>query len=122
MSKPSLSGSPAGPRASSRMGRFSDLRVWLYPLSVLLSAALALFMLTVWVDAQGTSQSWHVVDVIFKPTIASAQNTVGNASEIITSVLAIAITVVAIIVELASNRYTHRITELFVREPINFSV
>ena len=104
------------------MGRFLTLRVWLYPLSVLLSAALALFVLTVWIDAQGTSQSWHVVDVIFKPTIASAQNTVGNASEIITSVLAIAITVVAIIVELASNRYTHRITELFVREPINFSV
>ncbi len=109
-------------KLSLRLGRFSELRVWLYPLSVLLSAALALFVLTVWIDAQGTSQSWHVVDVIFKPTIGSAQNTVGNASEIITSVLGIAITVVAIIVELASNRYTHRITELFVREPINFSV
>jgi hypothetical protein len=40
----------------------------------------------------------------------------------VAAVLAIAITVVAIIVELASNRYTHRITELFVREPINFLV
>ncbi|HTU59390.1 MAG TPA: DUF2254 family protein, partial [Polyangiales bacterium] len=109
-------------KTSLRLGRFSELRVWLYPLSVLLSAALALFVLTVWVDAQGTSQSWHVVDLIFKPTMASAQNTIGNASEIITAVLGIAITVVAIIVELASNRYTHRITELFVREPINFSV
>jgi hypothetical protein len=104
------------------MGRFSELRVWLYPLSMLLSAALALFVLTVLVDAQSTSQPWHIVDLIFRPTLASAQHTVGNASEIITAVLAIAITVVAIIVELASNRYTHRITELFVREPINFSV
>lgn len=104
------------------LGRFSELRVWLYPLSILLSAALALFVLTVLVDAQSTSHPWHVVDLIFRPTPASAQNTVGNASEVITAVLAIAITVVAIIVELASNRYTHRITELFVREPINFSV
>jgi Predicted membrane protein (DUF2254) len=109
-------------KPSLKMGRFSELRVWLYPFSVLLSAALTLFVLTVWIDAQATSQPWHIVDLIFKPTIESAQHTVGNASEIITSVLAIAITVVAIIVELASNRYTHRITELFVREPINFSV
>ena len=36
--------------------------------------------------------------------------------------LGIAITVVAIVVELAANRYTHRITELFVSEPINFLV
>jgi hypothetical protein len=104
------------------MGRFSELRVWLYPFSVLLSVALTLFVFTVWIDSQSTSQPWHIVDLIFKPTIASAQNTVGNAGQVITSVLGIAITVVAIIVELASNRYTHRITELFVREPINFSV
>ena len=100
----------------------SQLKVWLYPLALLLSTALALFVLTVMVDAQSTSHPWDIVNLIFRPTLSSAQNTVGNASEIITSVLAIAITVVAIIVELASNRYTHRITELFVREPINFSV
>jgi hypothetical protein len=45
-----------------------------------------------------------------------------NAGEVVAAVLGIAITVVAIIVELASNRYTHRITELFVSEPINFGV
>jgi hypothetical protein len=94
----------------------------LYPLSLLLSAALALFVLTVLVDAQSTSQPWHIVELIFRPSLESAQNTVGQAGEIITAVLGIAITVVAIIVELASNRYTHRITELFVREPINFLV
>jgi hypothetical protein len=32
------------------------------------------------------------------------------------------LTVVAIVVELASNRYTHRVTELFVSEPRNFLV
>ncbi|HKU42952.1 MAG TPA: DUF2254 family protein, partial [Polyangiales bacterium] len=41
---------------------------------------------------------------------------------IVAAVLAIALTVVAIIVELASNRYTHRVTELFMAEPINFAV
>ena len=36
--------------------------------------------------------------------------------------LAILITVVAIVVELAANRYTPRITELFVRDPVNVVV
>jgi hypothetical protein len=38
------------------------------------------------------------------------------------AVLGIAITVVAIIVELAANRYNHRITALFIREPANIVV
>jgi hypothetical protein len=42
-------------------------------------------------------------------------------SEVTVAVLGIALTVVAIIVELASHRYTPRITELFVRDPINIS-
>ena len=45
-----------------------------------------------------------------------------NAAEVVAAVLAIAITVVAIVVELAANRYSHRITQLFVRNPVNLSV
>ena len=81
-----------------------------------------MFVLTVAVDAAHSvgpvATSWTCS---FSPIPVSAQNTLGSAGEVVAAVLAIAITVVAIIVELASNRYTHRITELFVREPINFS-
>jgi hypothetical protein len=45
-----------------------------------------------------------------------------NMPEVIAGVLGIAITVVAIIVELASNRYTSRITELFVSSHVNQGV
>jgi len=37
-------------------------------------------------------------------------------------VLAILITVVAIVVELAATRYTHSITQLFVRDRVNQAV
>ncbi|MEZ4240188.1 MAG: DUF2254 family protein [Myxococcota bacterium] len=43
-------------------------------------------------------------------------------AEVTVGVLAITITVVAIVVELAATRYTPRITELFVRDPVNVSV
>jgi len=42
-----------------------------------------------------------------------------NSAELVAGVLAIAITVVAIVVELAATRYSHRITKLFVSEPLN---
>jgi hypothetical protein len=45
-----------------------------------------------------------------------------NTAEVMAGVLAITITVVAIVTELAANRYTHRITQLFVRDPVNIAV
>ena len=45
-----------------------------------------------------------------------------TAAEVTAGVLAIAMTVVAIVVELAANRYSHRITFLFIREPVNVVV
>lgn len=51
-----------------------------------------------------------------------ATDRIANAAEVVAGVLAILITVVAIVVELAANRYTHRITQLFVREPLNVAV
>lgn len=51
-----------------------------------------------------------------------AFETLSNAAELLAGVLAIAITVVAIVVELAATRYTHRITKLFISEPVNIIV
>ncbi len=54
--------------------------------------------------------------------VAAAFDIVSNAAEVVAAVLAIAITVVAIVVELAANRYSHEITRLFLREPVNLLV
>ncbi len=55
-------------------------------------------------------------------TAPGDEGTLTSFSEVTVGVLGIAITVVAIIVELAANRYTPRITELFIRDPINVTV
>jgi len=96
--------------------------VWLLPLSILLGCALTVFILTYWLDASGEADPRAALRLFFDPNPESAANTLSNSGEIVAAVLAIAITVVAIVVELAANRYTHRITELFVGEPINFVV
>lgn len=100
----------------------TTFRIWFAPLTVLLGLGLALFILTFLVDASKEPSPLGIFQLLFHPNPESAANTLSNAGEIVAAVLAIAITVVAIIVELASNRYTHRITELFVGERINFYV
>jgi hypothetical protein len=97
-------------------------RIWLQPLCIVGGACLALFVLTFVVDAGGSADPSHVWRLIVHPNPSAAFNTLTNAGDIVAAVLAIALTVVAIVVELASNRYTHRVTELFVSEPINFAV
>lgn len=52
----------------------------------------------------------------------AAFNILMQATEVLAGVLAVAITVVAIVVELAATRYTHRITRLFINEPVNIAV
>ena len=81
-----------------------------------------MFLGTLLVDAFRSADPAASFGLFLHPNPQSASETLSNAGEIAAAVLAIAITVVAIVVELAANRYTHRITELFVAEPINFIV
>lgn len=48
-----------------------------------------------------------------------ARDLLANIAEVLAAVLPVAVTVVAIMVELAANRYSHEITRLFLREPVN---
>lgn len=69
------------------------------------------------------------LDVVLRPIAwlvsldtQAALDTLSSAAEVVAAVLAIAITVVAIVVELAATRYSHQITRLFLREPVNLAV
>jgi hypothetical protein len=109
-------------RAMNSATRTRTLVLVLVPFAALLALALALFAVTSWIE--GTSGIWRQGIHVWLARLdaSSALETLSNAAEVVAAVLAIAITVVAIVVELAANRYTHRITQLFVREPVNVVV
>lgn len=44
------------------------------------------------------------------------------SAEVVAAIFGIAITVVAIIVQLAATRFNHQITDMFIRDPVNISV
>lgn len=91
---------------------------WLVALAAIFSVSAAIYLTTYWFDAARV-EGIGLADLLFS---AGAQDALGNMPEVIAGVLGITITVVAIIVELAANRYTPRITELFVQSPVNLAV
>jgi hypothetical protein len=96
-------------------GRRTFSSGWLIALVAIASVSAAAYLVTYFIDAEDPSFG-NLVRLLFSP---EAQSALGNMPEVIAAVLGVAITVVAIIVELAANRYTPRITELFVTTPIN---
>ncbi len=94
----------------------SIARGWLLPLLLPLGASL---LLLVAVGVLDFGDPIGALRHLWSPGAGAATNALAGAGEIVAGVLAVAVTVVAIVVELASTRYSHRITALFVRDPRN---
>jgi len=88
----------------------------------MLGTAIALYLLVSWLEGHGITLTRPPGEWLSGVDRQAALDAVGNAAEVISGLLAIALTVVAIVVELAATRYTHRITDLFIREPVNVIV
>jgi len=84
--------------------------------------SLALFSLSSVIEGVGLRAMTAPLDWLAELDHETASDILFNVAEVIAGLLSIAITVSAIVVELAANRYNHRITWLFVREPINIAV
>lgn len=63
---------------------------------------------------EALSKSLHDVEAM--------QNFVGNLPEVLTGVLGFTVSVVAIVVQLAADRFTPKVTDLFLKEPVNLAV
>ena len=87
---------------------------------LLLGLALVLLALASWLEGSG---AWrHPLRWLASLDSAAALSVLAGSAQIVAGVLAILITVVAIVVELAANRYTHRITQMFVRDRVTVAV
>ncbi len=87
---------------------------WLHILVLMAGMSVAVYLVTFFVDTAGRNVSIH--EMLNSP---GAANMMSSLPEVIAGLLGITISVVAIIVELAANRYTPRVTDLFIKSPIN---
>lgn len=102
-------------------------RRWVAILAGLTAFALALFA-AFWlidyflIDASAAHRKEGPIGQLFDYDAQTMQNALGSLSQVIASVLGIAITVVSIVVQLAATRYTPRVADLFFRDRINIGV
>jgi hypothetical protein len=90
---------------------------WLFLFATIASAAGLVYALCFALDAAGTGASMG--DLFFGGHGAEMMS---NMPEVVSALLGISVTVVAIIVELAANRYTPKITTLFIENPTNLAI
>lgn len=88
--------------------------------ALLLAASAVLVAAASWLDG---SDAWRH-PLIWLATLGQAEalSVLSDAAQVLAGVLAILVTVVAIVLELSATRYTHRVTALFVRDPVNLTV
>jgi hypothetical protein len=94
--------------------------VWLFV--VLTLASLALLIISSMLAETSLRPFTDPLGWLADLDIGAANDIVSNAAEVVAAVLAVAVTVVAIVVELAANRYSHEITRLFLQDPVNLGV
>ncbi|WP_231511624.1 DUF2254 family protein [Chondromyces apiculatus] len=98
-------------------------RIWIYPLSFLGGVCLALVVLIHQLDLlRPENEGLTALQILTNISASEAAQIMGGVGEVIAAILGIVITVASIIVQLAANRYTPRITDMFVRDRTNLAV
>jgi hypothetical protein len=106
------------------------VRAWVVPSALMLGAFAAIYGGAACYDyfvhgvkpADGGAVRSLLEIILIPDAESSGKDMLGTIGQSVPSALAIAITVVAIIVELASNRYTSQVSDLFLQDKINFAV
>ena len=96
---------------------------WIKPLFLIIGFSFTIYFMNRWIDTlliDANLQS--VFYVFFNKDVGTLTNTLGGLGELVTSILGIEITVVAIIVQLAANKYSSKIMDLFITDRTNISV
>lgn len=101
--------------------KHGTLKSWAIPLSVQIVFCTILTLLTFWLDkTYAGSDLANYVRGFFSKDPGTLANVLGGLTQVAPAILGIAITVIAIIVEMASNKYSPKVMDLFVHDPLNF--
>ena len=112
-------GSGKGPAALERgLGQLNSLTI---PVVFTAGLAITAYIILRIVDFAGDSQGLTLQSVLFLTDPEEVGNALGGVSEVLIAILGLVITVVAIVVQLAAQRYTPKLIDLFIADRINIA-
>lgn len=95
---------------------------WTKPLFILSLFSFLIFLINRAADYYLIKHNIHPFAGIFSRELGNLTNSLGGLGEVVTAVLGIQITAVAIIVQLSANKYSSKIMEMFIENKVNFIV
>lgn len=98
---------------------YQKLKPWLIPMAIIFALSLILVIGTRVIDVLLYKFDMNIFSYLYTESAGDLTNTVGGLGELVSAIMGIEITVLAIIVQLAANRYSSKIMELFVENHIN---
>lgn len=99
----------------------SLFRNWVVPLALVGGLSLVSFLAFRYTDLLHRAQPFSYWDVVFLTDPQSAADTIVNVSQVLIALLGVVMTVVAIVVQLAAQRYTPKLVDLFIEDRVNIA-
>ena len=99
----------------------SIFKNWLVPTGMVGGLGVASYILFRFLDFSQGDGAVPFFEVVFLTDSADVGNAIGGVAEVLIAIFGLVITVVAIVVQLAAQRYTPKLVELFIADKINIS-
>lgn len=109
------------PTSRSNAGSLSFIRTWVVPVLFVGGFAIASFMGLRYYDFTLGREDLNFFDILFLNKGADVGDSIGGVAEVLIAILGLVVTVVAIVVQLASQRYTPKLVELFIEDTVNIA-
>ena len=99
----------------------SFLKMWVLPVAILYAIFGLMAVVMHLVDYEATGSQMSFIDYVFYMSGDSVISGIGSVSDKLIGILALVITVVAIVLQLAAQRYTPKLVDLFVNDRVNIA-
>ncbi|MCZ6629015.1 MAG: DUF2254 domain-containing protein [SAR324 cluster bacterium] len=99
--------------------RLASSREWLLPFALIVMVSSLTFLGTSLLDFEAGPRLPGFWSTLFLSDATSTLDDVGNLAEVLIGVLGLTLTVVAIVVQLAAQRYTPKLVDLFLADRVN---
>ena len=121
-SKPSDSSSAKQTRFSPfAFLRTTAFRAWVVPCGFVGGVSVSIYIALRFVDFSQGDGTIPFSEVVFLTNPNDVGDAIGGVAEVLIAILGLVITVVAIVVQLAAQRYTPKLVELFIADRVNIS-
>ena len=99
--------------------RGMPLQAWLIPFGIIVGLSVAAYLVLNFLDNFRAGGARSLTQILMFSDASEAEGAIGALSQVLVGIVGLVVTVVAIVVQLASQRYTPKLVDLFIADKVN---